>query len=130
MKYQGMVAAGKILGSAIATVLPADTAALVPVPRAVFRRMQYGIDPAVCLAQLISAAADVPVAPVLRAHMWWPAHAGMDKASRRSPRFRVVGVAPSGSVLIDDVLTTGTTLAAAGKLLGIERAVTATRAGQ
>lgn len=124
------MAAGKILGSAIAKVLPSDTAALVPVPRAVFRRMQYGVDPAVCLAQLIAAAVDVPLSPALRAHMWWPAHAGMDKVSRRSPRFSVVGVAPPGSVLIDDVLTTGTTLAAAGRLLGIERAVTATRAGR
>lgn len=129
LKYQGNAPAGRILGSAMASVLPSDATALVPVPRALARKMRYGIDPAVSLARQVGFAAGLPVVPALRAQIWWPAHAGMDKASRRSPRFRTLQTAPSLSVLVDDVFTTGATLATAGSLLGISRAVTATRAG-
>ena len=129
LKYQGNATAGRILGAEMVSVLPSDTAALVPVPRAVVRRIRYGTDPAVYLAEQVASAAGIPVIPALRAQMWWPAHAGTDKASRRSPRFRMTSRVPARSILVDDVFTTGATLATAAETLGIERALTATRAG-
>ena len=129
LKYQGIRTAGDILGAAMVSALPQDATALVPVPRAVVRKMKYGADPALLLARAVAAAADLPVVTALRAQLWWPAHAGMDKESRRSPRFRVVAPVPPGSVLVDDVLTTGATLAAAGRLVDVAQAITATRAG-
>lgn len=129
LKYEGIKTAGRILGNSMVLVLPTDAVALVPVPRAVARRMRYGTDPAVHLARVVASTTGLPVLPALRAQMWWPAHAGMDKASRHSPRFRIRNEVPSRSVLVDDVLTTGATLLAAGNLLGVKRALTATRAG-
>jgi predicted amidophosphoribosyltransferase len=70
----------------------------------------------------------VPVLAPLRSRLWWPAHAGNDRSSRPVPRFRLVGSIPEGAMLVDDVLTTGTTLRAAGELTRLSRAVTATRA--
>ncbi|MCP4965298.1 MAG: ComF family protein [bacterium] len=129
LKYQGLRMAGEVLGAAMVTLVPPGATTLVPVPRAVVRKMKYGTDPALVLAGVVGAAVDLPVVSALAARLWWPAHAGMDRDSRRSPRFRVVAPAPAGSVLVDDVLTTGATLAAAGQLLGVGQAITATRAG-
>jgi len=130
LKYEGMVTAADVLSEAMALLLPAGTAALVPVPRATLRRMRYGTDQARTLARLVGARAGVPVVSALRAEMWWPAHAGSSRAARRSPRFRGVAKVPRDSVLVDDVFTTGVTLAAAAEAIGVSRALTATRAGR
>lgn len=128
LKYQGIVRAARPLVCGMARSLPADTTALVPVPRAAVRRIRYGIDPAVLLAGELSRATGVPVVAGLRARLWWPAHAGRTRDLRQTPRFVVVRTVPAGAVLVDDVATTGTTLRAAGRALGVDRAITATRA--
>ncbi|MGA9596891.1 MAG: phosphoribosyltransferase family protein [Acidimicrobiia bacterium] len=128
LKYHGIVAAAVPLADAMAHRLPADTAGLIPVPRALVRRSRYGVDPAVELATRVSRITGIPVLTLLRSRLWWPAHAGNDRVSRRTPRFRLVDCAPSGALLVDDVLTTGVTLATAGELVGVRRAVTGTRA--
>lgn len=106
-----------------------DCTALVPVPRALVRRFRYGSDPAARLATLIGKEADLPVVDGLRAQLWWPAHAGSDRTSRTAPKFGLARPVPRGAALVDDVLTTGATLAAAAAVHGIRMGLTATRAG-
>lgn len=109
-------------------LLPSDAAALVPVPRVTARRWRYGVDPARELAGALSAKTDLPVARSLRPVVWTARRAGPARSGKGEPRFVVVGAAPQGAVLVDDVVTTGTTLAAAASVLGVGRAVVATSA--
>ena len=129
LKYQGVVAAGSVLATAMVPLLPEETAALVPVPRAMLRKAKYGTDPALVLARLIGGRTGIPVTRALAAQLWWPAHAGTSRSRRRAPRFSLIRDVSPGSVLIDDVLTTGATIAAASRVTGLRRALTATRAG-
>jgi predicted amidophosphoribosyltransferase len=128
LKYQGLDAAGVVLGQIMAAQVPPGVSTLVPVPRAWARRLRYGVDPARVLARRVGAIAGVEVVEAVGAEVWWPSHAGSDRSSRRPPEFRLVGVVPPGSALVDDVVTTGATLAAAGRITGIHQALTATRA--
>lgn len=109
--------------------MPLHVAALVPIPRAPLRKSRYGVDPAVLLARLIGREAGIPVVLALRAPLWWPANAGTSRARRRSPGFRALRDVPPGSVLVDDVVTTGMTLVSAAAVTRLGRALTATRAG-
>jgi predicted amidophosphoribosyltransferase len=129
LKYTGVRPAAQVLAEAMVEAMPPDVAALVPVPRASLRRARYGVDPAVLLARLVGRETALPVISVLRAPVWWPANAGATRTRRRPPRFGAIRAAPSGSLLVDDVVTTGATLLAAAAITGIDRALTATRAG-
>lgn len=130
LKYQALRPAAQLLAEFMVEAMPADVAALVPVPRATLRRVRYGCDPAVVLARAVGAASGVPVNEALRPHIWWPAHAGQRRSARRVPGFRAIAPLAEGSVLVDDVLTTGATLEAAGEVAGLQTALTATRAGR
>jgi predicted amidophosphoribosyltransferase len=130
LKYEGMVAAGEVLAAAMASVLPAGARALVPVPRALLRRVRYGVDPAVVLARLISSRTGLPVVAGLRPVLWWPHHAGAVRAARVMPRFRAGAPVPAGAILVDDVVTTGATLRAAQRACGATISLTATAAGR
>lgn len=129
LKYHGDPAAARILAEAMAPLVPHDATALVPVPRARLRTWRYGVDPALELARAL-AVSGIGVARVLRADWWWPGHAGRTMERRHPPRFYVRSAVPPGSVLVDDVVTTGGTLGAASDALGgaVRRAVTATGA--
>lgn len=115
-KYQGVDRIAEVLGAVLAGLLPHDAAALVPVPRALTRRMRYGVDPGRALARAAARASGLPVADVLRA----PAVHRSQLRLRRAEglRFRPAGKPPEGSVLVDDVLTTGATLTAASAACG------------
>lgn len=130
LKYSGIAASAEVFATALARQIPPGTGALVPVPRSTLRRIRYGIDPAMALARTLGQHTGLPIAPVLRPALWWPAHAGAQRSSRRTPRFVVSGPIPRGSVLVDDVLTTGSTLFGASRATGICTALTATRAGR
>ena len=129
LKYHGIEAAATVLAAEMARRVPAEATALVPVPRARLRTVKYGIDPAAALARRIGAAIGLPVIEALQPTLWWPAHAGSSRSGRRAPRFVLRKSPPSSGVLIDDVLTTGATLAAAARTAQLRFAVTATRAG-
>ncbi len=128
LKYGGIDAAAMLLAKVMAGLVPADAAALVPIPRALLRRVRYGVDPAHRLARVVAAETGLPVVDALVAPLWWPSHAGSDRHSRNPPQFRTVGQVPAASVLVDDVLTTGATAAAAAQATGSSRVLTATRA--
>lgn len=136
LKYDGIPAAGAVLAAAMAPLLPADAAALVPVPRVVVRRVGLGVDPGRELAAALAVRTGLPLLPVLGASLAGPRHAGRRRRDRRPPVFRRLGEAPAGAVLVDDVVTTGLSLASAAAALrigrpegGVTTAVTATAAG-
>jgi predicted amidophosphoribosyltransferase len=118
LKYHGLVAAADLLSAAMVPLIPAGASALVPVPRATFRRLRHGVDPAILLAQRLSRRTGVPVVCSLRPGWWWPRHAIAAPAGRTPPRFRLRSDVPSDAVLVDDVLTTGATMGAAAALSG------------
>lgn len=126
LKYEGLLAAAGPLAGAMALVLPETTTALVPVPRAKARRWRYGVDPAMELATTLSSMTGLPVLEVLRPAMWVAHRAGPAARHRGHPRFVAIHPTDRTAVLIDDVVTTGTTIGAAAAVTGLSRAVTAT----
>lgn len=130
LKYGGIVSAAGMLARAMAPLVPAGTAALVPVPRVLWRRVRYGVDPAWELAGAVSAELGVPVVPALRGAWFGPRHAGRSRSHRRAPMLTIDVPPPPESIVIDDVITTGTTLAAAAAVLppSVRWAVTGTAA--
>jgi predicted amidophosphoribosyltransferase len=128
LKYWGSAAVADVLAVSVAPLLPDGARALIPVPRVFARRWRYGVDPAIELASAVARRTGLRVVRALRPTLWAPRRAGPAAASRGVPRFTVVAPVPAGSVLVDDVVTTGTTLAAAADATGVRLAVTATSA--
>ncbi|MDJ0961589.1 MAG: hypothetical protein QNJ88_13105 [Acidimicrobiia bacterium] len=130
LKYGALVDAARVLATAMAPHLPRGATTLVPVPRAIGRRIRHGIDPAVALASELSRITGAPIVHCLGPSLWWPRHATQPAARRRLVRFRTLRPVPSGAVLVDDVVTSGATLLAAQRALGgVAMAVTATSPG-
>ncbi len=135
LKYQGALHAADTLAEAMVGRLPPGATALVPVPRAIVRRVRFGVDPAVALAARLAVLSGLPVVAALRPALWWPRHAVRRRDQRVAARFTAVDPAPAGAVLIDDVATSGATLGAARRSLlraglgDLRRAVTATSPG-
>lgn len=131
LKYQGLKAAAGPLAAALATALPTEAAALVPVPRVIARRWRYGVDAADDLAAALARITALPVLRLLRPALWAPPQARRDRWHRFLPRFALVDDPPPQAVLVDDVITTGATLTAAAAVVeGADVvAATATSAG-
>jgi predicted amidophosphoribosyltransferase len=117
LKYGAEPSASGILGTAMGALLPSGAAALIPVPRARLRLWRYGVDPALELAFAVGRATGIPVVKALAPAWWHQRRAGPAGALRGVPRFEAVRRIPAGGVLIDDVVTTGATLAAAAGAL-------------
>jgi predicted amidophosphoribosyltransferase len=120
-----MPAAADVLAEALVGMLQGATA-LVPIPRTAVRRHRYGVDPGFELARSLARRADLPMIVALRAALWGRKHAGVSRDRRVEPTFHRVGRVPEGAILVDDVITTGVTIATAARVSGIGRAVTAT----
>lgn len=118
LKYRGITSYADLVAGVLAPRTP--LLPLVPIPRALTRRVKYGIDPGRILAAKLSALTGAPVAPLLGAPLHSRRRAGGDHRRPVGP-FRVHGPLPPAVVLVDDVVTTGATLEAAIESLGSDR---------
>jgi ComF family protein len=113
------VMAAQVVAGAPAGLLAAP-ATLVPVPTHPLRRRMRGFDQADRLAVALSARTGLPVSRCLVRAGAPTRQAGASRSARRAPGridVRVRGGPPRSAVLVDDVHTTGATLAACGAAL-------------
>lgn len=131
LKYRRCLASGLLLADAMAMLSPPEVTCVVPVPRSLARRIRYGIDPSRVLAVELARRWGVPIVDAVSAPPWWRRRAGMDRAHRGRVPFRLGAPVPIGAVLIDDVLTSGSTVASVIALVAHTRlsVVSGTSAG-
>jgi predicted amidophosphoribosyltransferase len=122
LKYRGLTGYADLVAALLSPRAP--LAPLVPIPRALTRRVRYGIDPGRALAQRLSRITGAPVASLLGVPLHTTRRAGGDHRRPVLP-FRIRGPLPPGLVLVDDVVTTGATLESAIRSLGPERVLLA-----
>ena len=118
LKYGGARDVARPLGRALAAGVPASwqIAAVVPVPLHPSRQRERGYNQAELLAQAMAAELGVPCLPLLtrtRATAQQAKLHASERSSNLAGAFAVRGAVPPGTLLIlDDVLTTGSTLLA------------------
>lgn len=129
LKFGGIGAAAELMADLMAPMV-GPCSALVPVPRSQWRRLRYGVDTGAVLADALGRRLGVPVVAGLSPSLTNRSHTGRPREGRSPPRFVCVSPVPGGAVLVDDVLTTGSTLLAAARSSGIVRAATFTVASR
>jgi predicted amidophosphoribosyltransferase len=111
---------------------PVADVALVAVPPHPRRRRTRGFDPADLLARALARRTHLPLARALRRSAAPSRQLGADRATRRTAarlQFEARTTAPREAILVDDVHTTGATLAACAHALkeaGAERVIALT----
>jgi predicted amidophosphoribosyltransferase len=131
LKYRRCVASASFLARQMATRVRPDASCLVPLPRALVRRIRYGIDPAVELAKAVGDVSGLPVISALSAPLFWRQRAGRSRDIRTAISFSLRQPIPRGAVLVDDVLTSGATVTSAINAADIREisVITATSVG-
>jgi predicted amidophosphoribosyltransferase len=134
LKYARRLALAGVAAEAMLRTLPDRESpdAVVPVPAGPWRWRWRGFDPAEEIAIAISERAHLPYVPCLRRDRG-PRQVGRRRWQRLTdaPRVRTVADPPGAILLIDDVWTTGATLAACADALraaGCRRVVALTLA--
>jgi predicted amidophosphoribosyltransferase len=117
LKYRGLTSFADLVVETLVPRIPALP--VIPVPRTWSRQFRYGVDPAREIGVRLARALDVPMLDVLTPPLHAPRRAGGD---HRRPPPRLRSVAPEGRfLLVDDVVTTGATVASAISSLGPNR---------
>lgn len=117
VKYRGQTGYLDLVTRAVAGRLPA--AVFVPVPRSWVRLVKYGIDPAAVLAGKLAQATGAQSSTLLSRPFHNRRRAGGDHRRPVSP-FSLSVRPQEPVVLVDDVLTTGATMTAAIRAVGLE----------
>lgn len=118
LKYRGVTDFAELVAELLSSRVPALP--LVPIPRALTRRLKYGVDPALVIARALGRRLKAPVTSVLVPHLHSSRRAGRDHG-RPVPAFRLWRPPPSEVMVVDDVVTTGATMSAATAALGVGR---------
>jgi predicted amidophosphoribosyltransferase len=120
LKYGRRLGLADVAAEAIEAACPPGElrGTVVPVPASPLRWRWRGFDPAEEIALALTRLAGLPYSPCLRrAH--GPRQVGRSRRARLAepPRVRVQGMAPRRALLVDDVRTTGATLASCASAL-------------
>ena len=117
LKYRGVVYFAEMVADRLEGRLP--RVPLVPVPRALTRRVKYGVDPARVIAGSLARRLDVPVVDALARPLHTLRRAGRDHSAPVAP-FRLRSRLRFPVLVVDDVITTGATVKAAVDAIGVD----------
>lgn len=120
LKLRRLLPVAETMAERIEWLAPASllSGTVVPAPTARLRSLGRGFDPAAELAAALASRAGLPLCGCLRRGNG-SRQVGRRRAERigRPPHVRLSGEAPRSALLVDDVLTTGATLAACARAL-------------
>jgi ComF family protein len=120
LKFRGRLAVAVPMAASIAAAAGPrlEGMTLVPVPAAPRRRRRRGFDPAEEIARALARETGRPLGRCLR-RADGPRQVGRARRERLAspPRVRAPGAVPERAALVDDVVTTGATLAACAAAL-------------
>jgi len=120
LKFRRLLPVADLMADRIQWLAPGVllSGTIVPVPTARLRSFARGFDPAAELAQALAARTDLPISPCL-IRRGGGRQVGRRRAERigHPPLIQARGRAPRSALLIDDVLTTGATLASCASAL-------------